>query len=261
MGDYQSNFKRVEKKFILSQEQYDALRKRLEGIAEADEYGLTTIMNIYYDTPDYSLIRESLEKPVYKEKLRLRTYGVPGADSPAFVEIKKKYKGIVYKRRVSLSYREAARAIADRHLSREPSQISGEIEYFLRVHKGLVPSMVISYDRIAMKGICDPGLRITFDTNICWRKNNLDLEKGVRGIPVLQPGQHLMEVKIAGAMSIELARIFSELHIFSASFSKYGMAYVQMSRKERNAALRSRRISDNTQNTQYIQNRREALYA
>ena len=255
MTQFQSNFKRVEKKYLLSEEQYEALMERLAGIAEIDEYGQTTILNIYYDTPDYSLIRESLDKPVYKEKLRLRTYGVPGDESPAFLEIKKKYQGIVYKRRISLGYRHAASCMAGHRLEAEPSQITGEIAYFLQLYEDLKPAMVISYDRIALKGIQDPGLRITFDTNIRWRKNDLDLEEGAYGRQILLPGQHLMEVKIAGALSLELARIFSELHIFPSTFSKYGKAYTMLRREETD-----RRIRKN-QPAYSVQKRREAAYA
>jgi len=103
METYQENFKRYEKKYMLKTEQYKKLREELNKRMEEDQYGLHTICNIYYDTPDFQMIRQSLEKPVYKEKLRLRSYGIPEKKDDVFLEIKKKFKGIVYKRRVSLS--------------------------------------------------------------------------------------------------------------------------------------------------------------
>ena len=112
------------------------------------------------------------------------------------------------------------------------SQISDEIDYFIKYYKGLQPAMAISYDRIAMAGIEDPELRITFDTNIRWRTDNLSLKEGNRGKEILLPGQHLMELKIAGAMSTELARILDELNIRTTSFSKYGRGYLEKRRLE-----------------------------
>lgn len=232
MGEYQDNFKRYEVKYLLSAEQYAKLKKRLEKIAAVDAYGETKILNIYYDTPSFSLIRTSLEKPVYKEKLRLRSYGTASDTTNSFVEIKKKYDGIVYKRRINLPYKKAE-AYLNKGLrvsgdEAGNEQIVGEIDAFKDYYEGLAPKMMISYDRIAMAGIHDPELRITFDRNICWRTEDLDLRHGGYGRTLLEEGQVLMEVKILGAMSMELSRILSELEIFPASFSKYGRGYVDM---------------------------------
>ena len=225
MAGFKDVFQRIEVKYLLDDMQYTELRKRLEGMAEVDSYGKTSILNIYFDTPDYKLIERSLEKPVYKEKLRLRTYGVADDDTNAFIEIKKKYKGVVYKRRISMPYAKAIDYLVGGKRPEERSQISDEIDYFLKYYKGIRPAMAISYDRIAMAGINDPELRITFDTNIRWRTNDLSLKKGNVGKDILLPGQHLMELKIAGAMSTELARILDELNIRQVSFSKYGRGY------------------------------------
>ena len=226
---FQDVFKRFEIKYILSAEQFDALTARLQGIAEVDQYGETDILNIYYDTPDYQLIRRSLEKPVYKEKLRLRTYGTPkGSESTAFIEIKKKYDGIVYKRRIDAPYGRAKAYLDGRTDLSQHSQIKSEIDALLAGYPGIRPAMAISYRRIAMKGIEDPELRITFDRDILWRTDDLELYEGAVGEALLQPGQHLMEVKIANAFPMELSRIFSELAIYPASFSKYGRGYEVM---------------------------------
>lgn len=220
-------FERIEVKYLLDEMQYRELMKRLEGMAAIDSYGKTSILNIYFDTPDFTLIERSLEKPVYKEKLRLRTYGIPQDDSNAFIEIKKKYKGVVYKRRITMAYEDAINYLTKGARPPKESQISQEIDYFMEYYKGIRPAMAISYDRIAMAGIEDPDLRITFDTNIRWRTGDLSLKNGNVGKDILLPGQHLMELKIAGAMSMELARILDELNIRQTSFSKYGKGYVE----------------------------------
>lgn len=227
MAGFKDVFQRIEVKYLLDDMQYTELRKRLENMAAVDSYGKTSILNIYFDTPDYKLIERSLEKPIYKEKLRLRTYGVADDDTNAFIEIKKKYKGVVYKRRISMPYAEAIDYLVNGKRPKERSQISDEIDYFLKYYKGIRPAMAISYDRIAMAGIEDPDLRITFDTNIRWRTDKLSLTEGNKGKDILLPGQHLMELKIAGAMSIELAKILDELNIRKTSFSKYGKGYVE----------------------------------
>ncbi|MBR1671189.1 MAG: polyphosphate polymerase domain-containing protein [Butyrivibrio sp.] len=237
MAGFKDVFQRIEVKYLLDDKQYNGLMKRLENMAAIDSYGKTSILNIYFDTPDFKLIERSLEKPVYKEKLRLRTYGTATDDTNAFIEIKKKYKGVVYKRRISMPYSEAIGYLVDGKELKNKSQISGEIDYFKQYYKGLRPAMAISYDRIAMAGIEDPDLRITFDTNIRWRTENLSLKEGNKGKDILLPGQHLMELKIAGAMSIELARILDELNIRKTSFSKYGRGYMDYMYGETNEMM------------------------
>ena len=245
MGGFKDVFERIETKFLLDDMQYTELMKRLENMAAIDSYGKTSILNIYFDTPDYKIIERSLEKPVYKEKLRLRTYGIANDETNAFIEIKKKYKGVVYKRRISMPYAKAVDYLVNGKKIEKRSQISDEIDYFLQFYKGIRPAMAISYDRIAMAGIHDPELRITFDTNIRWRTDKLSLTEGNVGKDILLPGQHLMELKIAGAMSVEMARILDELNIRQTSFSKYGRGYqdlmsekyMESQKKESNIAL------------------------
>ena len=232
MAGFKDVFQRIEVKYLLDDMQYTGLMKRLENMAAIDGYGKTSILNIYFDTPDFKLIERSLEKPVYKEKLRLRSYGTATDDTNSFIEIKKKYKGVVYKRRISMPYAKAVDYLVEGKRPEQRSQISDEIDYFIKYYKGLQPAMAISYDRIAMAGMEDPELRITFDTNIRWRTDNLSLKEGNRGKEILLPGQHLMELKIAGAMSTELARILDELNIRKTSFSKYGRGYLEKRRLE-----------------------------
>ena len=218
-------FKRKEMKYLLNKEQYEGFMERIAGMAKVDDYGKTSILNIYFDTPDFELIRKSLEKPVYKEKLRFRSYGTPTDESNSFIEIKKKYKGIVYKRRISAPYKEAKDYLYHNLPLENPSQISAEIDYFKKCYPGLRPAMAISYDRIAMAGIEDPELRITFDTNIRWRVHHLELKYGNEGRDLLEKDQYLMELKIADAMDMALVDILEELNIRQVSFSKYGNGY------------------------------------
>lgn len=236
MGQYKEVFMRNEIKYLISKKQYDALLERLENMVRVDEYGRTEIMNIYFDTDDYRLIRTSLDKPVYKEKMRLRTYGVPGDESNAFIEIKKKYNGVVYKRRISTSYSKAVDyLIEDRGLVHEDNQKLGEIEEMRHIYGKLKPAMTICYERVAMVGIEDPELRITFDSNIRWRTKEMDLKNGTYGRDIIGRDQYLMEIKIANSMSMELAKILSELRIFPVSISKYGRGYTDMIFREERA--------------------------
>ncbi len=236
MSGYKEVFKRTEIKYLLNEEQYNKLMPYLETIARVDEYGLSRINNIYYDTPDYRLVRTSMEKPLYKEKLRLRTYGETGDDTNSFIEIKKKYAGVVYKRRISGRYSESYDYLmgntGSRHIeegrAKADSQIAREIGEFIRLYGSLKPAMCICYDRIAMAGIYDEDFRVTFDSNITWNDECKDLRSVKGGRKLLEDGQRLMEIKVSNAMPMELARKLSELNIFPVSFSKYGSGYADM---------------------------------
>lgn len=224
----QSSFERYEKKYMLTPAQYDALRLSFAPHLRADEYGRYSICSLYYDTPDYRLIRASLSKPVYKEKLRLRSYGVPGSADPVFVELKKKFQGEVFKRRVVMDASSAARYLADgyrpvRKDARE-EQICREIDWFRRSYNP-APAALIAYEREAYAGTENPALRVTFDQNIRWRASELDLRAGDQGEALLPGGHILMEVKIPGAAPLWLARALSENRVYPASFSKYGVCY------------------------------------
>ncbi len=226
MADF-TTFKRVEKKYLLTEEKYNALMERLTEYMQLDEYGLHTICNVYYDTDDYELIRTSIEKPMYKEKLRLRSYGVPGKDSKVFLEIKKKYDGIVYKRRIALTLEEAEEFLDNGGELKKEGQIENEIKYFVS-HYNPKGKMYIAYDREAYFGKEDSSIRITFDKNIRSRTSNIELEKGDAGEMLLNEGERLMEIKVAGAFPMWMAKMLSELEIYQTSFSKYGNFYKRM---------------------------------
>lgn len=228
MSDFQGTFKRYEKKYLLNKEKYHLLRDRLNDKLMIDNYGETTICNIYFDTPDHYLVRTSLEKPVYKEKLRLRSYGTPRCEQDiVFVELKKKYKGIVYKKREKMELSQAKHYLYELEPVSKPTQITYEIDWLLKFYREIGPSMYISYNRIAMYSIEDSALRVTFDRNILWREDNLFLERGSFGDSLLKDGYRLMEIKIPGVMPLWFSHILDELEIYPISFSKYGIAYQQ----------------------------------
>lgn len=224
MADFQNVFQRYEKKYLLNRIQYAALRRAFAGKIEPDNYGQHTICNLYFDTDNYELIRTSLDKPTYKEKLRLRSYGVPDLHSNVYVEIKKKSNGIVYKRREQMPLVESYRYLLGGMQPEHPSQITREIDYML-ARKHPQPKVFIAYDRIALAGVDDPELRVTFDTNLRWRTDRLDLSLGDDGEPILDTDSILMELKIKDAMPMWISRVLSENQIFQASFSKYGTCY------------------------------------
>ena len=220
----QTVFSRYEKKYLMPEEVYQALRERLAPHMEVDQYGLHTICNIYYDTPASDLIRRSIEKPVYKEKLRLRSYGIPTIDSTVFLEIKKKYQKIVNKRRVPMTLREAYCYVERGIRPEQDSQILREIDFFLRRYP-LQRSLYLAYDRIAMFQRDDPDFRVTFDHKIRSRKTDMGLEQGDAGTLLLPERYYLMESKVMGATPLWFTRILSELKLYPVSFSKYGNIY------------------------------------
>ncbi|MCM1544769.1 MAG: polyphosphate polymerase domain-containing protein [Ruminococcus sp.] len=225
MPAFQTVFKRYEKKYRISAQQKQQLLSAISGRIMPDKYGESTVCNIYFDTPDYRLIRTSIEKPVFKEKLRIRSYGTPNADSNVFIELKKKYKGIVYKRRADMTYGEAMRYVQFReHPPGADKQILSEIDYFFRYYGCVVPAVSLFYDRTAFYGADDAELRLTFDTNIRFR-SDCDLTKGDYGDVILNSSEFIMEIKCIGAMPLWLTHELDRLKIFPSSFSKYGEAY------------------------------------
>ena len=224
MGQVQKVFNRYEKKFLLEEEKYIAFKAELDEYMNEDEYGLHTIRNIYYDTDSNELIRTSIERPKYKEKFRVRCYGQPSYDSMCFLEIKKKYNGLVNKRRVAIPFDEAEDYLINGVMPTNPNQIFKEIDYFFS-HYDIEPKRYIAYDRLAMYGKADHEFRVTFDINIRSRVTNLTLYEDSNNEYLLKEGQRLMEVKISDAMPLWFARLLSKYEIYPVSFSKYGNFY------------------------------------
>ena len=229
MAKFTKVFKRYEKKYLISRSQYEQLVEKLSEHIVPDEFGESTINNIYFDTPDYRLIRASIEKPtVYKEKLRIRSYGHPTADTNVFVELKKKYKGIVYKRRVNMTYLEAVLYLCKHQPPPKESQVTKEIDYFVRFYRGLRPMVSLFYDRMAYYSRDDHDLRLTFDTNIRFRNKDFDISKGDYGHTLMGSDQLILEIKSAFSMPLWLTQALDELKIYPTSYSKYGNAYKLM---------------------------------
>ena len=224
MGDTKLVFKRYEKKYLLSHGQYETLFRELQDHIVPDAYHRSTVCSIYYDTDDYELIRRSIEAPVYKEKLRLRSYGVPDDDGTVFIELKKKYKGMVYKRRVPMGAKAAMAYLAGEAAPTESSQMTREIDWFLH-ENDVKPKAFIACDRYAWVDRENAELRITFDENLRWRTDRLDLTLGADGESLTEPGAVLMEIKIPGTAPLWLARLLSDQRVFPTSFSKYGTCY------------------------------------
>ena len=236
MSELQSCFKRYEKKYLLTQEQYHAMKRGMASYMKPDEHPQYTICNIYYDTEHFDLIRASLEMPVYKEKLRLRSYGVPGDLDPVFVEVKKKFDGVVYKRRITMEAQDAVQYLQGAQ-DGDGSQISREIDWFLKYYQP-EPKVFIAYDREAYAAADGGELRITFDTGLRVRSDYVDLRYGDYGVPLMDSSLVLMEIKIPGTAPLWLAQLLSSKNIFPASFSKYGTYYKQFVLGGRSAAIR-----------------------
>lgn len=229
MKKFQTVFKRYEKKYIVTFEQAQNFLKLIEEYVVPDKYGKSTICNIYFDTPDFRLIRNSIEKPVFKEKLRIRSYGCPTAESNVFVELKRKYKGVIYKRRVDTPYIDAVNyLLKKRRPEGHNEQILNELDYFMSFYKKLQPAVSLFYDRIAFYSKDDKEIRITLDSNIRFRTKNFDLAKGSFGNSILEENKAIMEIKCLGAMPLWMSDALDELSVYPASFSKYGEAYKQI---------------------------------
>lgn len=214
-------FCRRELKFLVTVQQRAALEQLLSKKMIPDAYPHSSIRNIYYDTPDFRLIRHSLLKPVYKEKLRLRCYG---ESQEVFLEMKKKFDGIVYKRRIALTEPQAE-AFMDGKGTIPDTQIGREMVYFRDFYQNLQPQVYLSYERDSWKGVEDPGLRITFDNQIQFRRTGLHLDQSPGGQAILPPELSLLEVKAENAIPLWLTRELARLKISKISFSKYGRAY------------------------------------
>lgn len=215
---------RCELKYILDPAQTVSLKNAIKGYMEPDQFGRTTIASLYYDTPDFRLIRASLEKPDFKEKLRLRTYGRATESSPVYLELKRKALGTVYKRRIRTTVTGAARFVRGRENELDGSQISRELLSFRDYYGNLTPSFMIIYDRTAYVEV-DGDLRLTIDEVPRYRTQNLDLTQPMEGIRLLNEGCSILELKVQSAMPLWLTHALSESRIYKTSFSKCGEAF------------------------------------
>ena len=240
--DYIQSFRRYETKYLLTAGQAQAFFQETGEMLVPDAYGSYTICNLYLDTEDFYFIEHSLDKPAYKEKLRLRSYGNAVGEEPVFLEIKKKSRGIVYKRRITLPLKEAVEYLEKG--IKPPSvkgfqaeQIFAEIDYLMKKYHPS-PKVYLAYDREAYLVKGHPQLRVTFDRKVRSRWENLSLssDAGTQVLDTHVENYYLMEVKSDGALPMELVRILSKLQIYPVSFSKYGNVYLDRckSGKEKN---------------------------
>jgi hypothetical protein len=224
----QMTFKRYELKYVLTRQQKEELLQAMEGHLQLDQYGHSTIRNIYFDTDTFRLVRRSIEKPLYKEKLRVRSYQQAEKDSMVFVELKKKFESVVYKRRLMLPHRAAMDALESGRPLPIHSQIGAEIAAFRDFYgASLKPAMLLTYEREAYFPIDGTDFRLTLDENILWRMEDMDLSAPAGGNAVLGQDQVLMEVKTPGGIPLWMTHFLSGRRIYQTSFSKYGAAYAQ----------------------------------
>ena len=219
-------FRRVEKKYRLTPAQKDALMLVIGDRLTPDVHGQSTICSLYLDTPDHLIIRNSIIAKTYKEKLRLRSYGTPDMEDHVFLEIKKKYKGVVYKRREVMTLRQAMAYIEQGERPCD-SQIMREIDYAMRFYRAPKPAMLVAYEREAWFDAENPDLRITFDSNVRARETDCRLEHGHEGTLLLPEDAILMEIKTGGTMPLWLAQALSHCELLPTHFSKYGTAYLR----------------------------------
>ena len=220
---------RYEMKFILTKDQLVAFQDALKGHMEVDQYGKTSIASIYYDTPDYLLIRKSLEKPVYKEKIRLRSYGLANSNKTVYLELKRKALGVVYKRRIALKEEIAEGFLNHQEVNLKDDQVTREIAYFRDYLKVLEPKIMIIYDRTSYAEM-NGNIRLTIDENPRYRNDDLNLHTSMDGKLLLPPGSAILEIKVQQELPLWLVSILSKHKIYKTSFSKVGEAYKLMYR-------------------------------
>lgn len=224
MADF---FRRVEKKYILTREQYLSLKEALKEKMIEDEHGKSTICNIYLDTEEFDLIRHSITKPIFKDKIRLRSYNIPTKDSEIYLEIKRKYNGVVSKRRIGMKLSDFYSYINKHEKNIEECQVKKELDYYFK-HYNLKPTMFLSYYRRAYYDKENRDFRLTFDSHILARDYDLEIEKGNYGEHVLEKNKYIMEVKTLGAIPIWFVKLLNEIKIGPCGFSKYGEAYTKL---------------------------------
>lgn len=223
-------FKRVEKKYLLTLEKRAELLALIGEHLIPDAHGKSTVCSLYLDTPDFLLIRNSIDAVSYKEKLRMRSYGIPKEDGQVFLEIKKKYKGVVYKRRISTTLSRAETYLQS-GTPTEDSQIMREIHYAMELYRRPQPRVLIACEREAYFAANHPNLRLTFDTAIRYRDVQLSSaegltgEQGADGKKIISDDHTLLEIKTDGAMPLWLSAALAECRIYPTRFSKYATAY------------------------------------
>lgn len=220
----QSIFKRFEQKYILTKEQFININDMLDKYFNKDKYFKSNIYNIYFDNDNNDMIINSIEKPIYKQKVRLRSYKEAEEKDTVFLEVKKKYKGIVYKRRVNITLKEFGNYFHRKQFPKCDQQIIKEIDYVIN-YFNLHPSIFVAYDRLSYYAKDDKNFRITFDTNLRSRFNNFSLNDTNENKAFFDDEVYIMEVKSLYNLPIWFITILNENKIYPRSFSKVGNIY------------------------------------
>lgn len=225
-----TTFNRYEKKYMIKKSLKDTILKELQEHIKQDDHQTSsyyTICNIYYDTIDDEIIKRSISKPVFKEKLRLRSYLQEGQSSLLFLEIKKKVNGFVNKRRTLITQEEANMLIMKKVMPIRKEyhnlQVLNEIYYYVR-DKELIPKISISYDREAYFSIENPDFRLTFDDNITSRRDHVNLGRTNTDQEILED-YVLMELKTSTSIPLWMTQVLSKYQLYGNSFSKYGTEF------------------------------------
>jgi hypothetical protein len=213
---------------MMTRKQQKAVYEAMLPYMKLDDFGHTTIRNIYFDTDSYRLVRRSIEKPVYKEKLRIRSYKQAGENDKVFIELKKKYDEVVYKRRESITLSDTRKWLSQGTNFPKETQIGKEIDYFFKFYETLAPKVFLSYEREAFYSLDGSDFRVTFDENILAREEELSLSCDVWGEKLIDDDMVLMEIKTSGGIPLWMTNVLSKQRIYKTSFSKYGTAYEDM---------------------------------
>ena len=224
----QTVFKRYEMKYMMTTQQKRKVLEAMFPYMKLDNYGHTTIRNVYFDTDNYRLVRRSIEKPVYKEKLRIRSYDQAKPQDKVFIELKKKYDDVVYKRREVLTQIETLEWLVRRTPFPKATQIGNEIDYFFKFYQTLKPKVFLPYEREAFYSLDGSDFRVTFDENILARQEEFSLSRDVWGERLIGEDQVLMEIKTSGGIPLWMTKVLTQERIYKTSFSKYGTAYEKM---------------------------------
>lgn len=227
---YDKNFQRIEEKYLITGNQKKDLLSKIKEFITKDKFFESEIHNIYFDTINNDLIINSLDKPVFKDKIRIRSYGIPNLEDDIFLELKTKYKGVVGKRRSKIKLKDYYQYLNSGKFNNE-DQILTEIDYYFKYYK-LKPTIYIAYDRKSYKGKYDNDLRITFDTNLRSTRENLEFTNAKNMTNYFEEDKYIMEIKTIGALPLWFARTLSEMNIMPTSFSKYGKIYEKEKLKE-----------------------------
>jgi hypothetical protein len=228
-------FKRYEQKYLLNQDQYRNFMDLIGDSFQPDQYGPSTIYSIYYDTPDFRIIRKAFTKYDYREKLRLRSYGIPKSGDSVYIEMKKKYQGITYKRRFPVYFGTLKNLYTLPSPPANEGDLFDEFNYFYQRHS-VAPSFFISYDRIALESKENKRFRLTFDTNIRWRSDNFDFSFGTLGYPLFKTNEYLLELKTIEPIPLYLSNCLTKNRIFPSSLSKSKLAYMDFITRSKGAA-------------------------